>query len=103
MNISSVFQDSEAGKSVVEVNARYDSLLNVKIGNDSYVAASVQTMDNGAKLHKQKYAQTSTADYTESGAQWQPQADAEVIAEAGAAEANSAATSEMLRGATAKV
>lgn len=60
-------------------------------------------MDNGAMLRKQKYAQTSTSVYTESGAQWQPQAEDEAAAEASATAHNSTATPEMLRGATAKV
>lgn len=58
-------------------------------------------MDNGATLRKQKYAQTCTADHTESGVQWQAEMETEVLAEAGSSEL--AAAPDLLRDATAKV
>jgi hypothetical protein len=64
-------QESEAAKAVEASNRTYEALLQAKVGNDSFVASSAQTVDNMMVLRKHKEVQTSNAECVTTGAQWE--------------------------------
>lgn len=51
-------------------NKEYAALLESKVGNDSYVSTSMQTIDNMMLLRKHKDAQTVIAQSGTSSSQW---------------------------------
>lgn len=86
----------------MEINDSYQSLLQTKVGNDSYVSATVQTIDNGEMLQKDKCSQMGAIVHVESGAQWEPKAEQEVGGDL-TESASASAYPELLRKGTAQV
>ena len=80
-----MLQGAKDAEAVEASNAKYQALLQTKVGNDSFVPASAQTLDNMMVLRKHKEVQTISAERVASSAQWDMSAGlqaAEVEAEA---------------------
>lgn len=63
-------QESDEGAKVDLANKAYSALLEAKLGNDSFISASAQTLDNMTVLRKHHEMQTDAPQTTESAAQW---------------------------------